>query len=190
MLPSLAEQFCIQPGDMNDYRCLSRFHYRAQRPATLCLIRRFVYLPSPSSQPILAGVATLSWPTLRCHVREDYFALADQSDRRRALWLRDNLRTISRVIIHPRFRGIGLASRLACCLCDDCPVPYAEAIASMGAVHPLFRQAGMTAVTPTYYVKQTHSNPFTPITKPHFQRVNADLLLEPDRLHYRTNPSA
>jgi hypothetical protein len=80
-------------------------------------------------------------------------------NRRRALWLRDNLRTISRIIVHPRFRGIGLASQLARCLCDDCPTPYIEAIAAMAALHPLFERAGMTRVTSAYYVKQTQTNP-------------------------------
>jgi hypothetical protein len=159
MYDFLPGQLILQAGDIQDYHQLARFHYRAPRPATICLIRRAVYIPRDGPQPILAGVATLSWPTLSCRVREAYFGLAAMDNPQRARWLRDHLRTISRVIVHPRFRGIGLASQLAHCLCDDCPTSYIEAIAAMAPAHPLFEQAGMTGVTPVYYIKQTQSDP-------------------------------
>jgi GNAT superfamily N-acetyltransferase len=56
--------------------------------------------------------------------------------------------TIRRVIIEPRYRGLGLAARL---VRDTMPMTGAEmveAIAAMGQVHPFFSRAGMTEYTP------------------------------------------
>jgi len=58
-----------------------------------------------------------------------------------------NLRRISRVIIDPRFRGLGLASRLVRDTMPRLRVPIVEAVAAMGMVNPFFDKAGMTSLT-------------------------------------------
>ena len=55
------------------------------------------------------------------------------------------LRIISRVVITPNWRGLGLASRLVAETMGLVGTPYVEALAAMGRVHPFFEQAGMTA---------------------------------------------
>ena len=55
------------------------------------------------------------------------------------------LRIISRVVIAPNWRGLGLASRLVAETLPQVGTPYVEALAAMGRVHPFFEQAGMTA---------------------------------------------
>jgi hypothetical protein len=47
------------------------------------------------------------------------------------------------VIIEPRFRGLGLASRLVRETMPEMGVPIVEAMAVMGAVNPFFEKAGM-----------------------------------------------
>jgi N-acetylglutamate synthase-like GNAT family acetyltransferase len=59
-----------------------------------------------------------------------------------------HVRTISRVIVHPQFRALGIASQLVRRILQDCPTRYVEAVAAMGAVHPFFERAGMTRVEP------------------------------------------
>jgi predicted N-acetyltransferase YhbS len=59
------------------------------------------------------------------------------------------VRTIARVIVHPQFRGLGVAARLVRRICNECPTRYVEAFAAMGDVHPFFEHAGMTRVPPT-----------------------------------------
>ena len=54
------------------------------------------------------------------------------------------LRIISRVVIAPNWRGLGLASRLVAETLGQVGTPYVEALAAMGQVHPFFEQAGMT----------------------------------------------
>ncbi|MDD5327270.1 MAG: hypothetical protein PHY02_05590 [Phycisphaerae bacterium] len=56
-----------------------------------------------------------------------------------------NIRLISRVIIEPRFRGLGLASRLVRETMPVMGVPIIEAMAVMGIVNPFFEKAGMQA---------------------------------------------
>jgi GNAT superfamily N-acetyltransferase len=54
-----------------------------------------------------------------------------------------HIRCISRVIIEPRYRGLGLASRLVAETMGKLGVPIIEAMAVMGRVNPFFEKAGM-----------------------------------------------
>jgi GNAT superfamily N-acetyltransferase len=55
------------------------------------------------------------------------------------------LRVISRVVVAPNWRGLGLAARLVAETLPQAGTPYVEALAAMGEMHPLFVRAGMTA---------------------------------------------
>ena len=55
------------------------------------------------------------------------------------------LRIISRVVIAPNWRGLGLASRLVAETMPHVGTVYVEAMAAMGEMHPMFVRAGMTA---------------------------------------------
>jgi N-acetylglutamate synthase-like GNAT family acetyltransferase len=59
-----------------------------------------------------------------------------------------HIRTISRIIVHPQFRSLGLSTALVRCLCDNCDTQYIEAIAMMAKAHPFFERAGMTRIDP------------------------------------------
>ena len=135
----------LTPGRAADYRQLERFHYAHARPASFARVWTIRYWPAPSpcGEGRLIAVAVLSCPPLRCAARERALALSPPDSRQLAPFVNRNLRTISRVVVHPQFRGIGLASlliRAACALADT---PMVEAIARMGAAHPLFERAGM-----------------------------------------------
>jgi GNAT superfamily N-acetyltransferase len=54
-----------------------------------------------------------------------------------------HIRCISRVIIEPRYRGLGLASRLVAETMAKLGVAIIEAMAVMGRVNPFFEKAGM-----------------------------------------------
>jgi GNAT superfamily N-acetyltransferase len=54
------------------------------------------------------------------------------------------LRIISRVVVAPNWRGLGLASRLVAETLGEVGTPYVEALAAMGEMHPMFVRAGMT----------------------------------------------
>ncbi len=140
----------ILPGTSRDYDALSRFHYRAGRPATFAAVYVVRHTPPAYTRlpPQLAAVAVLSWPTLSLHVREQILGLSAMPPSDRHRWLNTNLRTISRVIVHPTFRSLGLATRLIRHILYNCPTRYIESVALMGHVHPLFENAGMHAFMP------------------------------------------
>jgi GNAT superfamily N-acetyltransferase len=155
----------IERGSVRDYTALSRFHYAHKGPATWAgvwvvrweendergtmnderdakksesSIHRSSFIVH-RSRVIAAGV--LSYPTLRCFARESVLPRA-----REAGWVNENLRTISRVVVHPQFRGVGVASRLVRVMCEEAGTGYVEAIAAMGKVHPFFEKGGMKRI--------------------------------------------
>lgn len=152
----IEDELQLEPGSMRDYAELSEHHYRAKRPATVTRILvlrhhrstvsdRFI---GRASQSVVVAVLLESLPALNCRLRD--YALCDRyggwrsaSDRARIL--NAELRCISRVIVHPQWRGLGLAVRLVRSALDDPHTIFTEALAAMGKVHPFFERAGMLA---------------------------------------------
>ena len=146
---TVSERLEIERGTTADYDRLSCFHYRAG-PCKPCVAiyamrdrhavrRRFadpvgviVYVnPAPNSE--LRSVATGG-------------AFTGLGDRRLQMQaINRNIRTIARVIIDPRYRGLHLASRLVAETMGLLNMPVIEATAVMGTVNPFFERAGMQA---------------------------------------------
>ncbi len=72
---------------------------------------------------------------------------SDLDKKTRFTLINKNIRCIRRVIIEPRFRGLGLASRLVRETMPEMGVPIIEAMAVMGLVNPFFEKAGMKSYT-------------------------------------------
>ena len=94
------------------------------------------------------GVLVESYPALGCMMRDAalggrYTAIRDRRARARAV--NAELRCISRVIIAPQWRGLGLAVRLVRAALAQPTTIMTEALAAMGRVNPFFERAGMTA---------------------------------------------
>lgn len=150
-----ADHLSIEPGSPCDYRALSEHHYRAARPATMTRVIRMVDR-TPSAvdrwldrtvEPRVAAVLVESLPALNCRLRDwalhERFAHLRQA-RVRSIALNQELRCISRVVVHPQWRGLGLAVRLVRHALRSATTRYTEALAAMGKVHPFFERAGMT----------------------------------------------
>ena len=146
LLPDfLPGSLSIQSGDARDYDGLAAFHYRARRPATWARVFCIHWQPQPARQrPArrVVAIGVLSWPTAVSTPRRQVFQLPGDYAEQLA-FANAHVRTISRVIVHPQFRGLGLARILIQRLCDDCPTRFVEATASMGGAHPMFERAGM-----------------------------------------------
>ncbi|MEM9374185.1 MAG: hypothetical protein AAGA55_11125 [Planctomycetota bacterium] len=133
-----------EPGEFADFAALARFHYLGGRPATVCRVLRAVR--STHVGEVLAGVLVVSMPTFNGIWRRQawpgrYDGVPKQTGVRR---LNEELRCISRVIVDPRSRGLGIASALVRAYLREPVTPATEAIAAMGGVSPFFRVAGMT----------------------------------------------
>jgi GNAT superfamily N-acetyltransferase len=152
------EDIEIAAGTLADYHALARFHYRGARPgavtSVLCMRRsspsvvgRFCARAGESE---LIGVLVRSLPALACGMRDvatrgRYRGLSQHET---AIMLNREVRTISRVVIDPRFRGLGLAVDLVRFALENPedrnpPLRFTEALAAMGKVSPFFERAGM-----------------------------------------------
>ncbi len=156
--------FTLVSGLPADYRQLHAFHYLPKCPRTFAGVWVVRYQPV-DAEARLIGVAVLSWPFARCAPRERHFGLQKLRMRDKLEFANRHLRTISRVVVHPQFRSLGLAVRLIKCLCDNCTTRFVEASARMAEFHPMFALAGMKRIAlddptlPAYYLldRQEHA---------------------------------
>lgn len=137
-----AEALRLRQGRVADYEALARFHYRAGRPATICEVLALV---DGDGEP--AACLVVSRPTLNAWWRARAWPGRFDGPDRRASARRINteLRTISRVIVDPRWRGVGLAHRLVGEYLARAQTPCTESLATMGRACPFFERAGMIA---------------------------------------------
>jgi len=132
----------ITPGQIADFLSLAPLHYLAARPAT------FDAILCARHHDQCAGVLVVSRPTLCAWWRPR--AWGRQMPRERvaaARWLNQNVRTISRVIVAPAFRGLSVGSGLVRAYLARPRTRYTEAPAAMGVWSPFFERAGMRRLT-------------------------------------------
>jgi GNAT superfamily N-acetyltransferase len=149
----LPGRIIFRKGTFADYLALERFHYRKARPATVAgiwvaLHRHRAVAPSGAGhiRTRLAAVAVLSYPTLACAARDKALGLHYLDPAERIRFINANVRTISRVIVHPTYRSIGLAAALVRRILRARPARYIETLAVMAHVHTFFDAAGMRRV--------------------------------------------
>lgn len=150
--PSVDQPIEIEIGTIDDYHCLQHHHYRSGLPATIVRVLRATRHVPESIEPsghLLAGVLCVSMPTLNSAWRPrawpGVFNTVSKSTNARRL--NADLRTISRVIVEPRSRGLGVATKLVRTYLQSPLTTGTDAVAAMGCVCPFFEQAGMTAYT-------------------------------------------
>jgi GNAT superfamily N-acetyltransferase len=159
----------IERGTFADYRRLEHFHYAPGAPAAPTGVWRVVYLTPrhllrrrarrqlhcqlkiDNCQSAIArviAVGVLAYPTPASHARERALGLSGPRYGPKLAFVNRHVRTIARIIVHPQFRGLGVAARLVRRICEECTTRYVEAFAAMGDVHPFFVHGGMRRVPP------------------------------------------
>ncbi|MGC4034061.1 MAG: GNAT family N-acetyltransferase [Tepidisphaeraceae bacterium] len=138
----------ITGGTLADYARLARFHYLAGRPATVAAVVAARFFPDDNTPERTVGVAVLSWPSALNQSRHQVFDIKRLRFGERLRWVNANLRTVSRVIVHPQFRSLGLSTQLIAAVIVRCDTPFVESVARMGYAHPLFDHAGFARHTP------------------------------------------
>lgn len=135
---SVTKGMKIVAGNTDDYKKLARFHYRDNKLSPFAAI--FAIRPA-------VGVIVYTMPTPGLELREiatnNLFTGLGRTTRLKLI--NKTVRCISRVIIEPRYRGLGLAGWLVRQTMPMMCVPIIEAMAIMGLVNPFFERAGMTA---------------------------------------------
>jgi len=132
---SVTRDMHIEEGSRGDYKKLAGFHYRGSSvppPLKFFALKR--------SEEVV-GVIVYSYPSIITFGRRKAFGRqipVSELNRRFAL--------ISRVILHPKYRSIGLGARL---VKETLPLvgrPFVEAVAVMARYNPFFEAAGMTKI--------------------------------------------
>jgi len=132
---SLAKEMSVKRGTMEDWRRLSRFHYRGHRVAAPRKIFRLIRGEE------LCGVVVYSYPPPRCYGRRLVLAPLSIEE------INKQLSIISRVVIHPKYRTIGLGAKLIRETLPLVGTPYVEMIAVMAKYSPFAEKAGMQKIT-------------------------------------------
>jgi hypothetical protein len=151
---SVIRELKIVKAGREAYEELGRFHYRGDCPAVYAAMYGMydrgkataTLRLGRATQPV--GVIVYTMPAMELEARniaigQTFSGCRDRSQRIKII--NENIRCISRVIIDPRYRGLGLAARLVRETMPLMNVPTIEAMAVMGQFNPFFEKAGMTA---------------------------------------------
>jgi ABC-type ATPase with predicted acetyltransferase domain len=132
---SLVKEMKVVEGTIEDYKKLAHFHYRSSH---LVAPKRIFTLKRKNE---VVGVIVYARPPFICFGRAKYFGRALSVKE-----LNEKLLTITRIIVHPKYRTIGLGVKL---LRETLPLagkPYVEMIAVMARYNPFAEKAGMIKV--------------------------------------------
>jgi len=131
---SVTSDLQIEEGTMQDYMQLAEFHYR--NPTTHPVPLKIYALRQRDGTP--AGVIMYAWPPINIFGRKE--AIGRKLSIKEA---NEKIATISRVILHPKYRSIGLGERI---VRETLPLvgrSYIEVMAVMARYNPFFEKAGM-----------------------------------------------
>lgn len=131
---SLTKQMQITEGTYKDYKKLSIFHYRTSR----CPPPRKIFTLKRKKE--LCGVIVYSHPPPTCLGRSKVWKGNFKQ-------LQKEISTITRVIIHPKYRTTGLGAKLVRETLTKAGTPYVETLAVMAKYNPFFEKAGMKKIT-------------------------------------------
>lgn len=136
----------LREGGLGDFSLLKCCHYAGSDAGVI--VRVFsIFDTNTRFGEILAGVAVYSRPTLNCRGRltaaDGYFAKITDT-RRRIKAINRNILRLSRLIVLPRYRGLGLGRRLLVETLPLCGAAMVEAVAAMPHFGNIFEAAGFT----------------------------------------------
>lgn len=96
------------------------------------------------SDPV--GICVFATPAASLSLRSRFFGLANPRTRVAMTALNRQLWLLQRVVIHPTYRGAGIAAAFVRRACELCEVDWIETLSAMGQANPFFEKAGFTRV--------------------------------------------
>jgi GNAT superfamily N-acetyltransferase len=139
---SLVKQMYVAEGTTEDWRKLACFHYRSHRIAA----PRNIFCLKRGDE--LCGVIVYAYPPIACFGRKLVFPKMSIRE------MNKQLCTISRVVVHPKYRTIGLGSKLIRETLSLAGTPCVELIAVMAKYNPFAEKAGMKKIIEQPATKQ------------------------------------
>jgi ABC-type ATPase with predicted acetyltransferase domain len=131
---SLIREMTIEEGTKEDWQKLSSFHYRGHKIAVPRKIFRLI------RKDELCGVIVYSYPPPACYGRR--LVLPRMSIQE----MNKQLSIINRVVIHPKYRTIGLGAKLIRETLSMVGTPCVELIAVMAKYSPFAEKGGMQKI--------------------------------------------
>lgn len=131
---SLTKEMSIEVGSTADWEGLAQFHYRGHRISAPRKIFRM------TRKGELCGVIVYSYSPPACYGRRLVLPRMSMKE------LNDKLCTINRVVVHPKYRTIGLGAKLIRETLALAGTRYVELIAVMAKYSPFAEKAGMQRV--------------------------------------------
>jgi ABC-type ATPase fused to a predicted acetyltransferase domain len=131
---SLTKEMKIEEGTRADWQKLASFHYRGHRTAPARKIFRM------TRGDELCGVIVYSYPPPACFGRRKVLPKMTMQQ------LNQQLSIINRIVIHPKYRTIGLGEKLIHETLPLAGTPYVEMVAVMAKYSPFAEKAGMNKV--------------------------------------------
>jgi len=144
---SIYENIGIEKATVEDYNKLSRFHYRSKDEKSESLRIKECYKLLFDDE--LIGVILYSNSYLNLKPRNMVFGqryVFTPGDLHKARLINEEIARISRVVIHPKFRGIGLGAFLVRETMPRVEAKVIEVLAVMAKYNPFFEKAGMIRV--------------------------------------------
>lgn len=108
---------------------------------------RFVTLLWHGAEPI--GICVFVSPPMSLRPRNRFFGRSGRWDRTAIRSMNCQLVMLSRVVVHPTYRGAGMAAAFVRRSCELSGYSWIETLAQMGHIHPLFEKAGFLRVGST-----------------------------------------
>jgi hypothetical protein len=92
------------------------------------------------AEPI--GICVFVSPPLSLSGRNRFFGRSGRWDGLRMRALNRQITLLHRVVLHPTYRGAGIAADFVRRSCELCPHPWIETLTEMGRINPFFERAG------------------------------------------------
>ena len=145
---SFADELWASDGTAADWPYFARWHYRGHR---LAFVKR-VFLLWHGDEAV--GVCVFATPAASLALRSRYFGLTDPRSPVALAALNEHLWLLQRVVLHPTYRGAGIASAFVRRACESCPVDWVETLTAMGRANPFFERAGFERVGTIYRTRR------------------------------------
>jgi ABC-type transport system involved in cytochrome c biogenesis ATPase subunit/GNAT superfamily N-acetyltransferase len=132
---SLVQEMRVEEGSTKDWRALASFHYRSHRisaPRNIFCLKR---------GDELCGVIVYCYPPSASFGRRLVLPRMGMRE------LNEKLSVISRVVVHPKYRTVGLGVKLVKDTLNLAGTDYVEMSAVMAKYNPFAEKAGMKKVT-------------------------------------------
>ncbi len=92
------------------------------------------------------GIIIFGTPAASLSLRSRYFGLKNPRTGLAMQSLNERLWLLQRVVLHPTYRGAGIASVFIRRACELCDVDWIETLSAMGRANPVFERAGFVRV--------------------------------------------